>query len=147
MGLTRKPCPEVLVLRTFTCPTVRGSMRRKLIRKYGNGRRCAQDICDALGALRAQMRYLECNRFLLACITVVDPIPTLLLRWACTHADILQEDTLRSLLRLAPLCPRYRKHIRLLAHNFTATPAGLAALAKEGAALWCPVPAHQMDNA
>ena len=98
----RRACPEVRVLRsTLATPHLRDRAMRRLARRYADGRRCAQDVTQALASLDSFNRRDECSRLLTAALVAVRPAPTVLWTWACAHADALDAEAREAMRRLA----------------------------------------------
>lgn len=124
-------CREVAVLRSLVDNVARSRACDRLLRRYVTGRRAAADVVDGLQALYSQNRRSECSSLLTGAFSAVQPVPTVLWLWACSHPDALHVDVVRYMLRLGTTSPRLDKHLRTHRHKLAQEPEGLVALLAE----------------
>ena len=124
-------CAEVQVLRAFGPRVAREHAVLKLCRKYGKGRRSAEQVVMGLDALEAQNDAEGVCDLAAGALFAVTPVPTLVWEWLCRHADVLQVHTVRHMLKVAGSDARCEKHMVVHKHKLVASPDGLVALAHE----------------
>lgn len=128
----RAACREVQVLRTLGGDGVAaGRAADRLVRKYVTGRRSACDVVHGLRALLSRNARAAAGELAHSALVAVHPVPTLLWAWTCEHAVLLDVDTVRYMLRLAAVNPRYAKHVRRHRAAVATSPEGLVALLHE----------------